>query len=170
MAEGLEEGDEENHLITYHLIGRQSSSWWFHDAEWLDFNFIQSGHFIHNTSYEIVSEDYGKEPVKPTMDSEPGYENITDRLIRNDRDAVRIGAWDVRRYVYLGVFAGGAGHAYGCGEVYEFWEPGTSGVVGRVTLASVHAAARSRTDEASANPYRIPADADTGARPVPDCW
>lgn len=130
MAAGLEEGDRGNHLITYHPTGRQSSSWWFHDAEWLDFNFIQSGHFIHNTNYEIVSEDYGKEPVKPTMDSEPGYENITDRLIRNDPDAVRIGAWDVRRYGYLGVFAGGAGHAYGCGEVYEFWEPGNGGLPG----------------------------------------
>ena len=84
MAEGLHAGDSGHHLITYHPTGRQSSSFWFQNAPWLNFNFIQSGHFIQNNNYELVTADYAKSPVKPTMDAEPGYENITDRLIRND--------------------------------------------------------------------------------------
>ena len=69
-----------------------------------------------------MADDYAKTPVKPTLDSEPGYENITDRLVRDNPNARRIGADDVRRAAYLAVFAGAAGHTYGNGEVYEFWD------------------------------------------------
>jgi hypothetical protein len=122
MAAGLIEGaGSDDILITYHPTGRQSSSFWFHDSDWLDFNIIQSGHFIETTNFRLVADDYAKSPVKPTLDSEPAYENITDRLIRAS-DARRIQAEDVRRSAYLAVFAGAAGHTYGCGEVYEFWD------------------------------------------------
>jgi hypothetical protein len=124
MAAGLRAGDGGAHLITYHPTGKQSSSFWFQNESWLSFNFIQSGHFIQNTNYEIIAADYLKTPAKPVVDGEPGYENITDRLIRDNPAAVRIAAPDVRRYGYLGVFAGAAGDTYGNGEVYEFWEPG----------------------------------------------
>ncbi|MCO6044040.1 glycoside hydrolase family 140 protein [Aeoliella sp. ICT_H6.2] len=123
MAAGLIEGaGTDDILITYHPTGRQSSSFWFHDSDWLDFNFIQSGHFIETTNYQLVADDFAKSPVKPTLDSEPAYENITDRLIRDDPNARRIQAEDIRRSAYLAVFAGAAGHTYGCGEVYEFWD------------------------------------------------
>lgn len=36
--------NDPNHLITFHPRGRYSSSDWFHDEEWLDFNMFQSGH------------------------------------------------------------------------------------------------------------------------------
>jgi hypothetical protein len=122
MAAGLIEGaGTDEILITYHPTGRQSSSFWFHDSHWLDFNIIQSGHFIETTNFQLVTDDYARSPVKPTLDSEPAYENITDRLIRAP-DARRIQAEDVRRSAYLAVFAGAAGHTYGCGEVYEFWD------------------------------------------------
>ena len=68
-----------------------------------------------------MAADYAKTPVKPVLDMEPGYENITDGLVRNNTNAVRISATDVRRSAYLAVFAGAAGHTYGNGEVYEFW-------------------------------------------------
>jgi hypothetical protein len=59
------------------------------------------------------------------VDIEPGYENITDRLDKTGNpNAPRIKAEDVRRSAYLAVFAGAAGHSYGNGEVYEFWQPG----------------------------------------------
>jgi len=32
------------HLITFHPRGRTSSSDWFHNENWLDFNMVQSGH------------------------------------------------------------------------------------------------------------------------------
>jgi hypothetical protein len=31
-------------LIGFHPFGRCSSSYWFHESEWLDFNMFQSGH------------------------------------------------------------------------------------------------------------------------------
>jgi hypothetical protein len=114
-------------MITYHPTGRQSSSFWFHDSPWLDFNSIQSGHFIHTTNFRLVADDFAQIPAKPTLDMEPGYENITDGLVRNNTNATRITATDVRRSAYLAVFAGAAGHTYGCGEVYEFWSPESRG-------------------------------------------
>jgi hypothetical protein len=110
-------------LISYHPTGRQSSSFWFQERPWLDFNSIQSGHFIRTTNFRLVGDDFAKTPVKPTLDMEPGYENIPNNLVRDNPDAPRIKAEDVRRSAYLAVFAGAAGHSYGNGEVYEFWSP-----------------------------------------------
>jgi len=62
--------------------------------------------------------------VKPTLDMEPGYENITDGLVGTP-GARRILAVDVRRSAYLDVFAGAAGLTYGQGEVYGFAVGGT---------------------------------------------
>jgi len=106
-------------MISYHPTGRQSSSFWFHDRSWLDFNAIQSGHFINTTDFRLVGDDYAKTPVKPTIDMEPGYENITDGLVGTP-GARRIQAVDIRRSAYLDVFAGAAGLTYGQGEVYGF--------------------------------------------------
>jgi hypothetical protein len=125
LQEGAKEAGVDKILISYHPTGRQSSSFWFHDRPWLDFNSIQSGHFINTTNFQLVGNDFAKTPVKPTLDMEPGYENITDRLVRNNPKAPRIQAVDVRRSAYLAVFAGAAGHTYGQGEVYDFWSPGT---------------------------------------------
>jgi hypothetical protein len=127
MAEGLLEGAKaagvDKILISYHPTGRQSSSFWFHERPWLDFDSIQSGHFIQTTNFRLVGDDFAKTPVKPTLDMEPGYENIPNNLVRNNPDAPRIKAEDIRRSAYLAVFAGAAGHTYGNGEVYEFWSP-----------------------------------------------
>ncbi len=122
MAEGLMEGDGGTHLITYHP--RKTSSTWFHDEAWLDFNMIQSGHRIENHNYDRIAADYGLEPVKPVLDGESGYENITNGLKEPAPDVPKLNAFNVRRYAYCGVFAGAAGHTYGCNEVYQFWVPG----------------------------------------------
>src|SRR4029079_19771762 len=44
IAAGLAEGDGGAHLKTYHPGGGHSSAEWFHDAPWLDFDMVQSGH------------------------------------------------------------------------------------------------------------------------------
>lgn len=129
-AEGLIEGAKaagvDDILISYHPTGRQSSSFWYQERPWLSFNSIQSGHFIMTSNFRLVGDDFAKTPVKPTLDMEPGYENITDGLVRDNPAARRIGADDVRRSAYLAVFAGAAGHTYGNGEVYEFWSTNAS--------------------------------------------
>lgn len=125
LLDGAKQAGVAKIMITYHPTGNQSASMWFHERPWLDFNSIQSGHFINTRNFGLVSRDYDKTPVKPTLDMEPGYENITDRLDRTGNpNAPRILAKDVRRSAYLAVFSGAAGHTYGNGEVYEFWQPG----------------------------------------------
>jgi hypothetical protein len=127
MAEGLLEGAKaagvDHPMISYHPTGRQSSSFWFQSRPWLSYDSIQSGHTILTTNFLLIGDDIAKTPVKPTLDMEPGYENITNNLVRDNPNAPRIQAADVRRSAYLAVFAGAAGHTYGNGEVYEFWSP-----------------------------------------------
>ena len=125
LARGLAEGDGGTHLMTYHPRGGGASSTWFHKDAWLDLNMIQSGHSRHNRNYEMIAKDYGLKPVKPVVDGEPGYENITEGLKAAGPGVPRLTAADVRRFAYCGVFAGAAGHTYGCNEIYQFWVEGT---------------------------------------------
>jgi hypothetical protein len=124
LIEGAKAAGVDKIMISYHPTGEQSSSFWFHERPWLDFNSIQSGHFINTINFQLVGDDYAKIPVKPTLDMEPGYENITDRL-SGAPGARRLQAVDVRRSAYLDVFAGAAGLTYGQGEVYGFAPGGT---------------------------------------------
>jgi len=129
LLKGAKEAGVAKIMITFHPTGRQSSSFWFQERPWLDFNSIQSGHFINTTNFQIVTGDYAKAPIKPTFDMEPGYENITNNLVRDASAATapRIQAVDVRRSAYLSVLAGAAGHTYGNGEVYEFYHVPANG-------------------------------------------
>jgi len=71
MAEGLRRGDGGQHLITYHPMGVYSSSMFFHDEPWLDFNMLQSSHEVRDRdSYNLVWKDYDLAPAKPCMDGE----------------------------------------------------------------------------------------------------
>jgi hypothetical protein len=113
MARGLKEGSEGTHLVSYHGSGGTSSSTWFHQDDWLDFNSIQSGHGWAARTYQRVSHDYGLSPAKPTVDMEPSYENHpTGKTPRIDSHQVRKGA-------YWAVLAGAAGHGYGALDL--FW-------------------------------------------------
>jgi hypothetical protein len=124
-----------NHLITYHPFGRSRSSEWFHNAPWLDFNMIQSGHRtyeqdpngIGQDTWRHITTDYNLTPVKPTVDGEPSYEEIPhglhnwhtkrpDLRPKNYTKNMKQPLWkadDVRRYAYWSVFAGGFGFTYG---------------------------------------------------------
>lgn len=68
---------DKNHLMTFHPYGRHTSSQWFHNADWLDFNSSQTGHA--NCSFDIFENlivgDYNKLPVKPCINMEPCYED-----------------------------------------------------------------------------------------------
>ena len=118
------------HLITFHPRGRTSSSDWFHNENWLDFNMVQSGHksYEQDTSanetrhfgednWKFINDDYRMNPIKPTIDGEPSYEGIPHGL--HDSLATRWTADDVRRYGYWSVFAGAFGYTYGQNEVMQ---------------------------------------------------
>jgi hypothetical protein len=90
---------------------------WFHRAEWLDFNSIQSGHHFGSDSYAFVSRDYALQPAKPTVDMEPAYENHP-----TGADKPRIDAHKVRSQAYAAMLAGAAGHGYGALDLFYFYK------------------------------------------------
>jgi hypothetical protein len=129
---------DNKHLMTFHPRGRYSSSDWFHNESWLDFNMVQSGHkdYAQDTSskevhhygednWRFINVDYNRRPVKPMLDAEPSYENIPHGL--HDSLEKRWTASDVRRYAYWSVFAGGAGFTYGENAIMQFYTKGSGG-------------------------------------------
>ena len=115
MAKGLKDGSGGGQLVCYHGQGSTSSSMWFHKADWLDFNSIQSGHHFGSDSYAFVSKDYALTPAKPTVDMEPAYENHP-----TGANKPRIDAHKVRSQAYSAMLAGAAGHGYGALDLFWF--------------------------------------------------
>ncbi len=118
-------------LMTFHPIGRTTSSWQWHQAPWLDFNMFQSGHrsyaqegpnSIAEDNWRYVEQDLARTPPKPTIDGEPSYENIPHGL--HEPSQPRWQAADVRRYGWWGVMAGAFGHTYGENHVMQFFLTG----------------------------------------------
>ncbi len=122
MALGLKEGDDGNHLISFHPGGGSGSSQYFHNEPWLDFNMRQNGHSASYTErYYMTLDDYNREPAKPVMDAEPIYE---DHPINFDPDKNGHSvATDVRRPLYWDLFSGAFGHTYGHHSVWQMYSP-----------------------------------------------
>lgn len=116
MAKGHKDGSGGHHLVSYHGQGHTSSSQWFHQAPWLNFNSIQSGHGWATKTYEYINKDYGLSPAKPTVDMEPPYENhpTGKNTPRNESHQVRKGA-------YWAMLAGAAGHGYGALDLFHLY-------------------------------------------------
>ncbi len=129
--------NDPNHLISFHPFGRTTSSQWFHNEPWLDFNMFQSGHRSYDLdtaksehrfgpdNYKFLQIDYNLKPIKPSLDGEPSYELIPYGL--HDTTKPYWQAADVRRYAYWSVFAGGAGHTYGHNSVMQMHKPSDKG-------------------------------------------
>ena len=137
-------------LIGYHPFGRTSSSLWFHEEPWLDFNMFQSGHrrydqytlgawddnrldvetYFGEDNWRYVDRDLAMNPPKPTVDGEPSYELILQGL--HDLSQPYWREWDVRRYAYWSIFQGAMGHTYGDNSVQQMYgnslKPGSFGV------------------------------------------
>jgi hypothetical protein len=121
MAKGLRDGDGGRHLITYHTMGGHSSSESLHDEPWLDFNTLQSGHSERDIdAAAMIAKDYAREPAKPTLNSEPCYE---DHPVNWKPENGWFDEYDVRKAIYSSLFAGGCGVTYGCHDVWQFWTP-----------------------------------------------
>ncbi|MFC1538874.1 glycoside hydrolase family 140 protein [Candidatus Latescibacterota bacterium] len=117
MAEGIKSVDS-NHLMTYHTWGGTSTSRWFHNDSWLDFNMMQSGHSEKNIdNYSQIFKDYNLKPAKPCMDSEPCYE---DHPVNWNRENGWFDDYDVRKATYRSLLAGGHGITYGCHDIWQF--------------------------------------------------
>ncbi|MGC3943555.1 MAG: glycoside hydrolase family 140 protein [Chryseolinea sp.] len=122
MAEGIISATGRERLITYHPPGYQSSSKWFHDAAWLDFNMIQSSHGEHDApNWDFVASDLQRTPRKPTLDAEPNYEDHPAHpWPKWEPDSGYFREYDVRKQLYRSVFAGAFGVTYGHHAVWQF--------------------------------------------------
>lgn len=131
IGENINRADT-SHLITFHPRGRTTSSIWFHNEPWLDFNMFQSGHRRYDQddtewcfgedNYRYVQHDLSLDPLKPTIDGEPSYEGIPQGL--HDTLQPYWNDADVRRYAYWSVFAGGCGYTYGHNAIMQFYQEG----------------------------------------------
>jgi hypothetical protein len=125
LAHGLREGDGGRHLLSFHPMGGQTSAQHFHEADWLDFNMWQSGHDRNRDNYCCIQTDYGRAPVKPCMDAEPGYEDHPAGFNLNNG---YLDDYDNRKAAYWALFAGAHGHTYGCHPVWQMLQPGRDAI------------------------------------------
>ena len=115
MAAGL--GQSSKHLKTFHPSGWQSSAQWFHEAPWLDFNMMQTGHNRNSPNFQKIAEDYARTPAKPVIDGEPGYEaHPAGFQVENGY----LDDYDNRKSLYWALLSGAAGHTYGCHAMWQF--------------------------------------------------
>ena len=135
IGAGIDEVVGDNQLITFHPRGRTTSSIWFQNEDWMDFNMFQSGHRNYEQddtewcfgedNWRYVEHDLAMKPLMPTIDGEPSYEGIPqglhDTLMPFWTDA------DVRRYAFWSVFAGAFGYTYGHSAVMQFYRPTDTG-------------------------------------------
>ncbi|MDX2191366.1 MAG: DUF4038 domain-containing protein [Bacteroidota bacterium] len=124
MAKGITIGvagseDYSKTTMTLHSYGGTTSSQLFHNDKWLDFNTWQTGHCYAIPTYDKIFSDYSKTPQKPVIDGEPLYEEHPICF-----DASKYGFstdYHIRRFIYHDLFAGAAGHTYGCHAIWQMY-------------------------------------------------
>jgi hypothetical protein len=111
MGRGLKEGSEGHNLVSVHPCSPHSNSEFYARSGWLDFYMSQAKSNMSGLTFDLtkaVSKDYALTLQKPTMVAEHRYESgaTEDPVIQ-------------RRSLYLSVFAGGFGYAYGHNALWQ---------------------------------------------------
>ncbi len=132
MAAGIVEGSGGNDraLITFHPQPSEtsSSSPWFHEDEWLDFNMLQTGHCADEEVWSKVANDFKRKTIKPVLNAEAVYEDHP--MCFNAKERGYTTAYDSRKAAWLSVLAGSLGYTYGCHSIWQFYAPGRTAVNG----------------------------------------
>lgn len=130
MASGMTDAaGNDNLMMTFHpQPNNEGSSEWFHNDEWFDFNMFQTGHCRDNNVYDKIKGSYDRQPIKPTVDGEPIYEDHP--VCFNANEFGTTNAYDVRKSLYLDLFAGASGCTYGCHDIWQMYSPNREGVNG----------------------------------------
>ena len=131
MAAGIAEacGGHANALLSYHPQPvEKGSAEWFHHDEWLDFNMFQTGHCRETPVYQYIQRVYNMTPAKPVIDGEPIYEDHP--VCFNAKELGTSNAYDVRKAIYLNLFAGAFGATYGCHDIWQMYSPYRPAVTG----------------------------------------
>lgn len=117
LAKGITEsvtGEEDysKTLMTYHVRGGHSSSDYFNDAPWIDFNMLQTWD-SYTTIYGMVSKDFNNQTTRPVLHGEGAYEDGPEYPTKP------ITPYKIRKQAYWATFAGGM-HTYGNTNVWSF--------------------------------------------------
>lgn len=127
MAKGIQEDTGNKALFSYHVSGgERSTSQQIHQEPWLDINMMQSGHGGgHNVPvWSWITRDRALTPIKPTLDSEPNYEDHpVNPWPKWDSANGYFNDYDVRKQLYRSVFAGACGVTYGHHSIWQFYSP-----------------------------------------------
>jgi hypothetical protein len=115
LGRGLREGDKGAHLISFHPCGWHSSSQFFHDEDWLDFNMIQTWADWAKI-HPAVTTDGLMWPRKPVVLAEPAYEDGPEYPSGPITPAI------MRRQAWWAFMAGGY-FTYGQNQMWRM-EPG----------------------------------------------
>ncbi|WP_256011086.1 glycoside hydrolase family 140 protein [Desertivirga xinjiangensis] len=146
MGLALKNQSKGSQLITYHPAGESSSSKWFQNEAWLDFNMYQSGHAKRFMPvYKYAETDYSVYPPKPFIDAEPAYEDIPVEfwkylnfknpitvpvsILNKDNILINKGYfkkgffsdYDVRLTAYWNFLSGACGYTYGNNAVWQMF-------------------------------------------------
>lgn len=122
LAAGIRGTEAVPHVMSFHPRGGNSSSKWFHDSDWIDFNMIQSGHGARDLpNFQKIQSDYARRPIRPVLDGENRYE---DHAVNWNTVNGWFNDYDNRQAAYWSLFAGSFGHTYGTRGVWQMWEPG----------------------------------------------
>lgn len=122
--------DPDGVLMSFHPRGGETSSTWFHNDAWLDFNMHQTGHGLAETvqPWAKIAKDYERTPVKPVLDGEPLYEDHP--LAFRAREYGYSFDAHIRQRAYWAVFSGACGHTYGNHSVWQMYAKGRRPVNG----------------------------------------
>ena len=74
LVAGLKKGEDQPHIMTIHADPSPASSSFLAGEDWLDFNMIQTWHDLH-LNVPMVTADYLREPARPVVMAEGGYED-----------------------------------------------------------------------------------------------
>ncbi|MCY7422776.1 MAG: glycoside hydrolase family 140 protein [Chitinophagaceae bacterium] len=125
MAKGIKEGSGGKALFSYHISGGpNTTSKQIHTEDWLDINMMQSG---HGSGHDVpvwnwIASDRALQPAKPTLDSEPNYEDHpVNPWPKWDSANGYFNDYDVRKQTYRSVFAGACGVTYGHHSIWQFY-------------------------------------------------
>ncbi len=125
MAKGIKQGTKDKAIFSYHISGgERSTSFDLHQEDWLDINMMQSGHGSgHDVPvWKWIERDRALIPVRPTLDSEPNYEDHpVNPWPKWDPANGYFRDYDVRKQCYRSVFSGACGVSYGHHAVWQFW-------------------------------------------------
>ncbi len=114
---GTELKNNTDALVTFFPQSDHSSSEWFHDDSWVDFNLIEVKNPDSPVQLRFVVDDYHRQPPKPTHLGEGAYEYELEGQSWPKTDACQI-----RRSAWLTVLAGGFGYTYGRRGLWAFNE------------------------------------------------